>query len=89
MWRLKVGEGGKDTYIFSTNNFVGRQTWEFHGEEGTQEERDEVEAARRNFSSNRSCYRACGDRLWRFQVSLSLSLSLYVCVCVCVIVPLI
>ncbi|KAI9115657.1 hypothetical protein K1719_013326 [Acacia pycnantha] len=66
MWRLKVGEGGKDPYIFSTNNFVGRQTWEFHAEEGTQEERDEVEAARRNFS-NRSCYRACGDRLWRFQ----------------------
>ncbi|KAI9115817.1 hypothetical protein K1719_013486 [Acacia pycnantha] len=67
MWKLKIGERGKDPYIFSTNNFVGRQTWEFHGEYGSQQERDEVEAARRNFSSNRSCYRACGDRLWRFQ----------------------
>ncbi|KAI9115663.1 hypothetical protein K1719_013332 [Acacia pycnantha] len=67
MWRLKIGEGRKDPYIFSTNNFVGRQTWEFHGEEGTQEERDEVEAARHNFSFNRSRFKACGDLLWRFQ----------------------
>ncbi|XP_054790483.1 beta-amyrin synthase-like isoform X2 [Prosopis cineraria] len=67
MWRLKIGERGNDPYIFSTNNFVGRQTWEFHAEDGSQEERDEVEAARQHFSSNRSRFRACGDRLWRFQ----------------------
>ncbi|KAI9115662.1 hypothetical protein K1719_013331 [Acacia pycnantha] len=67
MWKLKIAEGGKNPYIFSTNNFVGRQTWEFHGEEGTQEERDEVKAARHNFTSNRSHFRACGDVLWRFQ----------------------
>ncbi|GLT54381.1 hypothetical protein SLA2020_275840 [Shorea laevis] len=28
MWRLKIAEGGKDPYIFSTNNFVGRQIWD-------------------------------------------------------------
>ncbi|XP_028768530.1 beta-amyrin synthase-like [Neltuma alba] len=67
MWRLKVAEGGKDPYIFSTNNFVGRQTWEFHSEDESQEERDEVEAARRNFFSNRFRLRACADLLWRFQ----------------------
>ncbi|XP_054818641.1 beta-amyrin synthase-like isoform X2 [Prosopis cineraria] len=67
MWRLKIAEGGTDPYIFSTNNFVGRQTWEFHAEDGTKEERDEVEAARQHFSSNRFRFRACGDRLWRFQ----------------------
>ncbi|XP_054794598.1 beta-amyrin synthase-like isoform X1 [Prosopis cineraria] len=67
MWRLKIGERGNNPYIFSTNNFVGRQTWEFHAEDGSQEERDEVEAARQHFSSNRSRFRACGDRLWRFQ----------------------
>ena len=76
MWRLKIGEAGKDPYIFSTNNFVGRQTWEFHGEEGTQEERDEVEAARHNFTSNRAHFRACGDVLWRFQVPSLLNLFL-------------
>ncbi|XP_028801592.1 beta-amyrin synthase-like [Neltuma alba] len=68
MWRLKIGEGsGKDPYLLSTCNFVGRQTWEFHGEDGSQQERDEVEAARHNFSSNRSIFKACGDLLWRFQ----------------------
>jgi hypothetical protein len=29
MWMLKIAEGGKYPYIFSTNNFVGRQIWEF------------------------------------------------------------
>jgi hypothetical protein len=29
MWMLKMAEGGKYPYIFSTNNFVGRQIWEF------------------------------------------------------------
>ena len=48
MWRLKVGEGGNDPYIFSTNNFAGRQIWEFHANEGTPEEPSEIEDARQN-----------------------------------------
>ncbi|XP_054794603.1 cycloartenol synthase-like [Prosopis cineraria] len=67
MWRQRIGERGNDPYIFSTNNFVGRQTWEFHDEDGSKEERDEVEAARQRFSSNRSRFKACADVLWRFQ----------------------
>lgn len=49
MWRLKVADGGNDPYIYSTNNFVGRQIWEFDPDYGTPEERAEVEAARENF----------------------------------------
>ncbi|RVX13520.1 Germanicol synthase [Vitis vinifera] len=36
MWRLKVADGGNDPYIYSTNNFVGRQIWEFDADYGTQ-----------------------------------------------------
>ncbi|KAF7815972.1 beta-amyrin synthase [Senna tora] len=67
MWRLKVGDGGKNPYIFSTNNFLGRQTWEFDAEGGSQEERSEVEAARHNFYTNRFHNKACADLIWRFQ----------------------
>ncbi|CAM8927405.1 unnamed protein product [Rhodiola kirilowii] len=27
MWKLKIAEGGNDPYLYSTNNYVGRQTW--------------------------------------------------------------
>jgi hypothetical protein len=68
MWRLKIAEGGNDPYLFSTNNFVGRQTWEYDSEAGTQEERSQVEQARLNFYNNRFKVKPCGDLLWRFQV---------------------
>ncbi|KAL9320900.1 hypothetical protein ACSQ67_012739 [Phaseolus vulgaris] len=68
MWRLKIGDGGKNPYIFSTNNFVGRQIWEFDSEAGTDEERAQVEAARQDFHQNRFKLKACADRLWRFQI---------------------
>ncbi|RDX62849.1 Beta-amyrin synthase, partial [Mucuna pruriens] len=67
MWRLKVAYGGKDPKIFSTNNFVGRQIWEFDPDAGTDEERAQVEAARQDFYINRFKFKVCGDRLWRFQ----------------------
>ncbi|XP_050289368.1 beta-amyrin synthase-like isoform X1 [Quercus robur] len=67
MWKLKIGEGKNDPYLFSTNNFAGRQTWEFDPEAGTPEERAEVEEARRNFHKNRRQFPACGDLLWRMQ----------------------
>ncbi|MFQ6644242.1 hypothetical protein Gotur_018567 [Gossypium turneri] len=53
MWRLKIGEGSNDPYLYSTNNFLGRQTWEFDPNAGTAEERAEVEEARLNFYNNR------------------------------------
>lgn len=68
MWKLKIGEGANDPNLFSLNNFVGRQTWEFDPEAGTPEERAEVEAARQNFYNNRFKVRPSSDLLWRFQV---------------------
>nr|AIE17465.1 oxidosqualene cyclase [Centella asiatica] len=67
MWRLKIGDGTHDSYLFSTNNYVGRQTWEFDPEYGTPEERAEVEDARLQFWNNRHKVRANGDLLWRLQ----------------------
>ncbi|KAG2725920.1 hypothetical protein I3760_01G088600 [Carya illinoinensis] len=67
MWRLKIAEGENDPYLYSTNNFVGRQIWEFDLEAGTQEERDEVEEARQNFYKNRYQVKPSGDLLWRMQ----------------------
>ena len=68
MWRLKIAEGGNNPYIYSTNNFVGRQTWEFDPEAGTPEERTQVEEARENFWRDRFLIRPSSDLLWRFQV---------------------
>ncbi|RVX03755.1 Beta-Amyrin Synthase 2 [Vitis vinifera] len=68
MWRLKVADGGNDPYIYSTNNFVGRQIWEFDPDYGTPEERAEVEAARENFWKNRFQVKPSSDLLWRMQV---------------------
>ncbi|CAN8240342.1 unnamed protein product [Cochlearia groenlandica] len=70
MWRLKIGEGnGKedDHYLFSSNNFLGRQTWEFDQNAGTPEERAAVEEARRGFLLNRSRVKGCSDLFWRMQ----------------------
>ncbi|XP_008465722.2 beta-amyrin synthase-like isoform X3 [Cucumis melo] len=67
MWRLKLGKGEKEDYLFSTNNFVGRQTWEFDPSAGTPEERAQVEAARQSFYQNRNNVQCSSDLLWRFQ----------------------
>jgi beta-amyrin synthase len=71
MWRLKIAEGGKDPYIFSTNNFAGRQIWEFDPQAGTPEERAKVEEARQNFYNNRFQVKPSSDLLCRMQVPIS------------------
>ncbi|RHN39294.1 putative beta-amyrin synthase [Medicago truncatula] len=68
MRRLKIADGGKDPYIFSLNNFVGRQTWEFDLDAGTPEERAQVETAHKNFYDNCFYVKPCSDLLWRFQI---------------------
>nr|XP_017234765.1 PREDICTED: dammarenediol II synthase-like isoform X1 [Daucus carota subsp. sativus]XP_017234838.1 PREDICTED: dammarenediol II synthase-like isoform X2 [Daucus carota subsp. sativus] len=68
MWKLKIAEGAKP-HLYSTNNFVGRQIWEFQPDAGTPEEHEEVEKAREIFKIN--CTKgvhACGDLLMRMQL---------------------
>ncbi|CAI9274763.1 unnamed protein product [Lactuca saligna] len=67
MWRLKIAEGGNNPYLYSTNNFVGRQTWEFDPNYGTAEEREEVEQARLHFWNHRHQVKPTSDVLWRMQ----------------------
>ncbi|XVF58150.1 hypothetical protein PTKIN_Ptkin07bG0040100 [Pterospermum kingtungense] len=67
MWRLRIGEGGNDPYIYSTNNYLGRQTWEFDPNAGTPEDRAEVEQARQNFYNNRNYVQASSDLIWQMQ----------------------
>lgn len=68
MWKLKIAEGGKP-YLYSTNNYVGRQIWEFEPDAGTPEEREEVEKAQDFFKNNRvKGVHPCGDLLMRMQV---------------------
>ncbi|CAM8934469.1 unnamed protein product [Rhodiola kirilowii] len=67
MWKLKVADGGTDPYLYSTNNFVGRQIWEFDPNARTPEERAQVEAARLSFYNNRFNIRENSDLLWRMQ----------------------
>ena len=72
MWRLNIADGGNDPYIFSTNNFVGRQIWEFDPDYGTPEERAQAEANHENFRKNRFKVKASSDLLWQIQVISSL-----------------
>ncbi|CAK7336265.1 unnamed protein product [Dovyalis caffra] len=67
MWRLMIADGGSDPHIYSTNNFLGRQTWQFDSDAGTLEERAEVEEARQNFWKNRNKVKPSSDLLWQLQ----------------------
>lgn len=74
MWKLKIAEG-HGPYLYSTNNFVGRQIWEFVPDAGTPEERQEVEKVRQSFTNNRSHggVHPCSDMLMRMQVKEKLT----------------
>lgn len=68
MWRLKIATKGDDPYLYSMNNFVGRQIWEFDPNYGTHEELAEVEKERRRYYENRFNIQPCGDALLRLEL---------------------
>jgi len=69
MWRLRTGpKAGEDTHLFTTNNYAGRQIWEFDANAGSPQEIAEVEDARHKFSDNTSRFKTTADLLWRMQV---------------------
>ncbi|CAH8356151.1 unnamed protein product [Eruca vesicaria subsp. sativa] len=68
MWRLRIGAKAVDeTHLFTTNNYTGRQTWEFDAGACSLEELAEVDEARRNFLVTRSRFKTSADLLWRMQ----------------------
>ncbi|XP_047309248.1 dammarenediol II synthase-like isoform X2 [Impatiens glandulifera] len=71
MWKLKVGEGN-EPYLYSTNNYVGRQIWEFDPNGGTSDQREAVERARQDYKTNHnkdmSRSLPCADLLMRMQL---------------------
>ena len=68
MWKIKYGTGAEEPYLYSTNNFLGRQVFEFDPDAGSPDERAEVEEARQNFYRNRHNIKPCSDHIWRLQV---------------------
>ena len=80
MWKIKFGKVEEDPYLFSTNNFLGRQIFEFDPDAGTPEERAEIEEARQNFYKNRFKVKPCSDHIWRLQVIYSYC-NYMICLC--------
>ncbi|KAF2530879.1 hypothetical protein F2Q70_00030367 [Brassica cretica] len=68
MWKLKIGDGDSP-WLRSTNNHVGRQTWEFNPLLGTPEELAAIEEARNSFTQNRFSNKHSSDLLMRLQFS--------------------
>nr|XP_010313621.1 delta-amyrin synthase isoform X1 [Solanum lycopersicum]XP_010313622.1 delta-amyrin synthase isoform X1 [Solanum lycopersicum] len=67
MWKLKIAKGQDDRYLYSTNNYIGRQIWEFDPNAGTIEEQAKIEEARQHYWNNRYKVKPNSDLLWRMQ----------------------
>ncbi|KAL3613496.1 myb-like DNA-binding protein bas1 [Castilleja foliolosa] len=67
MWRLKIAKGDESSYLYSTNDYLGRQIWEFDPDYGTPDLREEVEKARQGFWANRHRIKPNNDLLWQAQ----------------------
>lgn len=72
MWKLRIAKGDDDPYLYSTNNFIGRQTWHYDPDDaGTTEERQAFQMAREEFAENRKKgFHSCADLFMRMQVNI-------------------
>ncbi|KAF6177153.1 hypothetical protein GIB67_025490 [Kingdonia uniflora] len=61
--------GPYSQWLYSTNDFVGRETWEFDPDVGNPEERAQVVKAREEFYQNRFQVKPCGEVQLRLQVN--------------------
>jgi hypothetical protein len=68
MWKLKFSSEGEDELARSVNKHIGRQFWEFDSHLGTEQERAQVEQARKQFNQNRFNNKNSSDLLMRLQV---------------------
>ncbi|XP_072953251.1 cycloartenol synthase-like [Typha angustifolia] len=66
MWRLKIAEGG-GPWLRTTNNYMGRQVWEFDPNSGTADEIAAVEQAREAFRLHRFQMKQNADLIMRMQ----------------------
>ncbi|RLM79213.1 cycloartenol synthase [Panicum miliaceum] len=73
MWRLKIAEGGGDSWLRSKNGHVGRQVWEF---DAAAEPDPAVDAARRAFVERRHDLKHSADLLMRLQFAKENPLNL-------------
>nr|QBG82631.1 prenyltransferase/squalene oxidase [Papaver somniferum] len=71
MWKLKVSskEGPFSQWLSSTNNFAGRQIWEYDPDAGILEDRAEIDKARQLYFNNRLKVPTHGDAILRLQIS--------------------
>ncbi|KAM3271289.1 hypothetical protein ACQJBY_041832 [Aegilops geniculata] len=76
MWRLKIGEGGGNPLLRTTNGHVGRQVWEFDPAADDPDEVTAVDAARRDFTNRRYQMKNSSDLLMRMQFSKSNGLKM-------------
>jgi len=71
MWKLKFSENkdGNQELVRSVNKNIGRQFWEYDPHLGTEQERAQVEQARKQFHDNRFKTKNSSDLLMRLQVN--------------------
>ncbi|XP_015166944.1 lupeol synthase isoform X3 [Solanum tuberosum] len=67
MWKLKTAQG-EGLWLTSSNNYIGRQHWEYDEEGGTLQERALVDEMRQNFTKNRFLHKQSADLLMRMQL---------------------
>ncbi|XP_065877297.1 beta-amyrin synthase-like [Euphorbia lathyris] len=77
MWKLEIGKGDDNPYLFSTNNFVGRQVWKFYENVGTPEELQLIQTARDNFTRNRFQFKASNDVFKNLQLIKENQIDVY------------